>query len=132
MDDQHLVKPSMRFLRRNIYPLLFCAVLTFAGVLVVRQFLANLSAHVERREDFIVLHQRGHAKPAEHLYQVLIQTFPKLSDAALWDDAHRTATLVDTKAPQPESLIWKYHVSVRNELARRTDLRVARAVKQPE
>lgn len=122
----------MRFLRRNIYPLLFCAVLLLSSVLVVRQFLSNLSAHVERREDFIALHQRGHAKPAEHLYQVLIQTFPKLSDSELWQDADRTATLVDAKKPQLENLIWKYHVSVNKELARRTELRVARALKQSE
>ena len=103
----------MRFIRRNIYPLLFCAVLLLSSLLVVRQYLTNLSAHTERREDFIALHQMGHAKLAEHLYQVLIQTFPKLSDSALWQDADRTAMLVDTKTPQLESLIWKYHVSVK-------------------
>lgn len=122
----------MRFLRRYAGLLLFCAVLVLSSVMVVWQFLANLSAHVERREDFIVLHQRGHAKLAEHLYQVLIQTFPRLSDSALWEDAHRTGTLVDAKTPQPESLIWKYHVSVRNELARRTERRLARLVQPPE
>jgi hypothetical protein len=122
----------MRFLRRYACLLLFCAVVVLSSVLVVWQFMANLSAHVERREDFIVLQQRGHTKLAEHLYQVLIQTFPKLTDNALWEDAHRTATIVDAKTPQPESLIWKYHVSVRNELARRTELRVARALKHPQ
>ena len=122
----------MRFIRRNIYPLLFCAVLLLSSLLVVRQYLTNLSAHTERREDFIALHQMGQAKLAEHLYQVLIQTFPKLSDSALWQDVDRTAMIVDTKTPQLESLIWKYHVSVKNELARRTHARVARVVKQSE
>ena len=122
----------MRFVRRNIYPLLFCAVLVLSSILVVRQYLTNLSAHTERREDFIALHQMGHAKLAEHLYQVLIQTFPRLSDSALWQDADRTAMLVDPRTPQLESLIWKYHVSVKNELARRTQARVARVLKQSE
>jgi len=125
-------KSGMRFLRRNIYPLLFCAVLLLSSLLVVRQYLINLSAHTERREDFIALNQMGHAKLAEHLYQVLIQTFPKLSDAALWQDADRMAMLVDAKTPQLESLIWKYQVSVKNELARRTQARVARVLKQSE
>jgi len=122
----------MRFVRRNIYPLLFCAVLMLSSVLVVRQYLTNLSAHTERREDFIALYQSGHAKLAEHLYQVLIYTFPKLSDAALWQDADRMAMLVDSKTPQHESLIWKYHISVNKELARRTQARVARVLKQSE
>jgi hypothetical protein len=122
----------MRFFRRYTCLLLFCAVLVLGSVLVVWQFLANLHIHVERREDFILLHQRGHAKLAEHLYQVLIQNFPKLSDSALWEDTHRTSMLIDLKAPQPESLIWKYHFTVRNELARRTELRLARVLKQSE
>jgi hypothetical protein len=122
----------MRFLRRNIHVLLFCAVLVLSSVLVIRQFMANLSAHVERREDFIALYQRGHAKMAEHLFEVLIRTFPKLSDSALWEDAHRTAMLIDVKTPQPNSLIWKYHFTVRNELARRTEWRLARVLKETE
>src|SRR5688572_24363151 len=122
----------MRFLRRNIYPLLFCAVLLLSSVLVVRQYLTNLSAHTELREDFIALHQAGHAKLAEHVYQVLILTFPKLSDSALWEDAQRTGMLIDTKTPEPQSLIWKYHFTVRNELTRRTERRVVRLVQQSE
>jgi hypothetical protein len=120
----------MRFLRRNIYLLLFCAVLFLSSVLVVHQHISNLSAHTERREDFIALHQMGHAKPAEHLYQVLIQTFPRLSDSALWQDVDRTTMLVDAKTPQPESLVWKYHISVKNELARRTQHRITRVLEQ--
>jgi hypothetical protein len=120
----------MRFVRRNIYLLLFCAVLFLSSILVVHQYVSNLSAHTERREDFIALHEMGHAKPAEHLYQVLIQTFPKLSDSALWQDVDRTAMLVDAKTPQPESLVWKYHVSLKNELARRTQQRIRRVVER--
>ena len=122
----------MRFLRRNIYPLLFCAVLALSSVLVVQQYLRNLSAHTERREDFIALTQAGHTKLAEHLYQVLIQTFPKLSDSALWEDAQRTGGIIDQKTPQPQSLIWKYHFTVRNELAWRTKRRLARLAPSSE
>lgn len=122
----------MRFFRRNIYPLLFCAVLVLSSILVVRQYLTNLSAHTERREDFIALQQMGHAKLAEHLYQVLIQTFPKLSDSELWEDAYRTGIVIDLKTPQPQNPVWKYHFSVRNELELRTKRRVARLVPPSE
>lgn len=128
----NLIKARMRFVHRNVYLLLFCAVLVLSSILVIRQFMTNVSAHVERREDFIVLYERGHVKIAEHLYQVLIKNFPKLSDSALWNDAHRTAMLVDAKAPQPNSLIWKYHFTVRNELARRTEWRLARVLKETQ
>jgi hypothetical protein len=122
----------MRFFRRNIYPLLFCAVLVLSSVLLVRQYLTNLSAHTERREDFIALHEMGQARLAEHLYQVLIKTFPKLSDSELWEDAYRTGMLIDLKSPQPQSLVWKYHFTVKNELARRTHRRIARLVPPSE
>ena len=115
----------MRFFRRNIYPLLFCAVLVLSSVLVVRQYLTNLSAHTERREDFIALQQMGHAKLAEQFYQVLIQTFPKLSDSELWEDAYRTGIVIDLKTPQPQNPVWKYHFSVRKELELRTQRRYA-------
>ena len=122
----------MRFFRRNIYPLLFCAVLVLSSILVVRQYLTNLSAHTERRENFIALQQMGHAKLAEHFYQVLIQTFPKLSDRELWEDAYRTGIVIDVKTPQPQNPVWKYHFSVRKELELRTQRRVARLVPPSE
>ena len=122
----------MRFLRRHAHVFLILAVLVLSSVLVIHQFLANQSAHVEAREDFIVLHQRGHLKIAEHRYQLMIQSLPKLSENELWEDYQRTAMLVDIKTPQMDNLIWKYHVSVKNELDRRIERRVERAIEQAQ
>jgi hypothetical protein len=82
------------------------------------------------REDFVVLYQRGYVKPSERLYQLLIQSLPDLSEKSLLDDFQRTAMLVDTNKPQPDSLIWKYHVSLRNELNHRADKRVAQLLEK--
>ena len=117
----------MQFLRRNQYLLLALAVLIFAAVLVVRQFLANQSAHVQRLEDFLLLHDRGEMKLCEHRYQLLVQELPELNDRALVQDLQRTAMVVDAKTPQLDNLVWKYHVSVRNELKRRSEKRLEAA-----
>ena len=117
----------MRFLRRNKYPLVFVAVLAFASVMVVSQFLSNQSAHVELREDFILLMERGEGQPATRLYQLLIQELPALSEKALVDDLQRTNLLLANKTPSKEDLLWKYQVSVNNELNKRSDKRIARA-----
>jgi hypothetical protein len=122
----------MRFLRRHRFVLSFLAVLAVCSGLVVRQFLANQSAHVERREDFILLQQKGHAQPAQRLYQLLVQELPDLPDAILWDDLQRTLMLVDPKTQQPDNLIWKYHWAVKQYLDRRAEQRVARALKRME
>lgn len=122
----------MQFLRRNQYFLLTLAVLLFVSVMAVRQFVANQSAHVQRLENFILLHERGEAKLCERLYQRIIQELPALSDKALVDDWQRTVLLVDPKTPQLENLLWKYHVSVNNELRRRADKRLQAVLKQAE
>ena len=119
----------MQFIRRNQYFLLTLAVLGLASVLAVRQFLVNESAHVRRLEDFILLHERGEAKLCERLYQRIVQELPVLSDQALVGDWQRTVQLVNPKTPQLDNLLWKYHVSVNNELRRRADKRL-RAVLQ--
>jgi len=116
----------MRFLRQNQYVLLFLAVLIFSSVMVIRQFVANQSAHSERREDFIVLHERGEAKACAWLYQRLIQELPGLSDRSLVEDVSRASLVIDPKKPDPENLIWKYFVSAKKELQRRADRRVDR------
>jgi hypothetical protein len=120
----------MRFLRRNRYTLGFLAVLAICSMLVQWQLQRNESAHVRMREDFVVLYQRGYVKPSERLYQLLIQSLPDLSEKSLLDDFQRTAMLVDTNKPQPDSLIWKYHVSLRNELNHRADKRVAQLLEK--
>jgi hypothetical protein len=122
----------MSFLRRNQYLLLFVAVLTFSCVMVVRQYLINQSAHVQMLEDFLMLCEREEVKPSEKLYQLLIQQLPELNDKSLVDHLARTGMLVDPKTPNPASLVWKYHVSVKNELARRSNQRLARALKRAE
>jgi hypothetical protein len=118
----------MRFLRQNQYILLFIVVLIFSSVMVVNQFLANESAHSKRREDFIVLQERGDTRTTAWLYQRLIQELPGLNERSLVEDLARTSLLVDPKKPDFENLVWKYHVSVKKELQRRADKRIDRVV----
>jgi hypothetical protein len=122
----------MRVLRRYGHILLFFAVVLLACVMVLHQFLANENSHVQQREDFIALHERGDTKLAGHHYQLLIRALPKLTDDALWRDVQRTAMIVDTKVSQPESFVWKYHVSVNNELRQRTTKRIERMLESAE
>jgi len=63
-------------------------------------------------------------------YELLVQELPDLSDKALVEDLQRTAMVIDPKSPQPESLLWKYHVGVRNELRKRSERRLRRALQQ--
>jgi hypothetical protein len=116
----------MRFIIRNQYLLLTLAVSILALLLVQRQFAEQKRAHVERREDFLVLHERGQSKPTEHLYQLLIQDLPHMNLSSLVDDLERTAFVLQ-KATNPEDLVSKYHISVRNELNRRADKRLPQA-----
>ncbi|PYJ07796.1 MAG: hypothetical protein DME25_02925 [Verrucomicrobia bacterium] len=122
----------MRFLRQNQYVLCFLGVLVFSCVMVLRQFMANQSAHIQRREDFILLQERAERKACERFYQVLIQELPDLSDRELVEDWQRTSLLLNPKTPNTESLLWKYHISVKNELQGRADRRVERALSQAE
>ncbi len=119
----------MHFLRLNRFALLTVAILVFSSVMVVRQFLANQSAHTQQVEDFLFLHERGEKPTCQHLYQVLVQQLPRNSDRALVQDLQRTGMFVDRKTPQLENLIWKYHVSVNNELKRRAERRLATTLK---
>jgi hypothetical protein len=122
----------MRFLQRNQFVLCFLAVLTLSSVMVVKQYLAQQSAHVEMREDFLVLHDRGETRACERLYQRLIQQLPALNDRSLTDDLQRTMMLVDPKSPDLDNLVWKYYVSVKNELQKRSAQRVARLLEHPD
>ena len=122
----------MQFLRRHKYLLCFLGVLVFSSVLVVRQFLANQSAHVELREDFLLLHERGEAKACDALYQQLIQTLRGMDDKSLVDDMQRTGLLIDPKTPDKENLVWKYHISVKKELQGRSEKRLARVLGRSE
>ncbi len=120
----------MQFFRRHQYLLMFLAVLVLSCVLVLKQFTANQNAHFELREDFILLHQRGEAKASEQLYQELIERLPKVDEKGLLDDLQRTSQLVDSKSPDINNFLWKYHVSVKKELERRSEQRLSHALKR--
>jgi len=120
----------MRFVKRHRYVLGFLAVLLLCSVMVQWQVLRNQSRRVQMREDFIMLQQRGHTKPAERFYQLLVQSLPEQQDKCLLEDFQRTAMLVDTNKAQLDNLIWKYHISVRNEIKQRTEKRVAKLLKE--
>jgi hypothetical protein len=116
----------MRFLIRNQYLLLTLAVFMLGLILAQRQFAQQEVGHIERREDFLALHERGQKKDSEHLYQVLIQELPHLTLRNLADDLQRTAWVMGEKKLNPEDLVSKYHVSIRNELNRRAEQRLPR------
>lgn len=122
----------MSFLRRNRFQLLFIAVLILASVMVLRQFMANQSAHFERREDFILLQEMEKQQPAERMYQILIQELPHLNEAALVSDLERMGLIVQSSGTNHEDLIWKYYVSVKNELRKRSEQRLASALKEAQ
>jgi len=123
----------MQFLRRNRWFLLTLAVLFLSSILVVNQYLSNQSAHTRQVEDFLLLHEMDEKAPFEHLYQVLVQQLPHISDHLLVQDLQRTAMALDTSKDaneQMDDLIWKYHVSVNNELKRRSRIRVQTLLKE--
>lgn len=122
----------MRFARRNRSALIVVAVLLVANVLVLRQYQLNASAHRELREDLILLSETGHSKEAARTYEKLIPRLRQLSDQALLDELTRTAALVDEKTPQTDSLVWKYHLAVKRYLEKRSEQRLARAMKRAE
>jgi len=127
----------MRFLRRHQYLLCFLAALVFACVMVLRQFIANQSAHVQLREDFILLHEQAEQKACSRLYSTLIEQLPRLSDGSLVEDLERTSiyVFVDPKIQDQEkqdNLVWKYYVSVKKELQNRADQRSKRAIERVE
>jgi hypothetical protein len=122
----------MRFLRQYQYVLCFLGVVVFSLVMVFREFMADQSAHVERREDFLLLQERGQQDAAERFYERLIQELPQLSDRNLANDLQRTALFLGPKTNEIENLVWKFHVSVRNELRHRAEHRLARKLQDAQ
>jgi hypothetical protein len=114
----------MQFVQRNRYFLLTVAVLFLAALLAVRQQMINSSSHAREVEDFLLLHDRNEIKACEHIYQVLIQQLPRLPERDLVLDLERTAMVVDPKTPQLQNLVWKYYVSLNNELRHRSEKRL--------
>ena len=119
----------MRFLRRNRYFLIFSVLLLFCGVMVLQQIEANQSAHTDLREAFILLQTKSYKDEAQRLFQRLLADLEGLPNKALTEDFQRTLTLVDPTKQDPENLIWKYHWTVSNELEKRSESILARALK---
>jgi len=122
----------MRFFRGNRFALIFFVLLVFCGAMVVRQFTANQSKHVELRENFILLHKEGYKPQAERLFKRLMRELQTLPNKALMDDYQRTLMLVDPATQQQTNLIWRYHWTVSNELEKRSESTLRRALKMAQ
>ena len=122
----------MRFFRGNRFALIFFVLLIFCSAMVVRQFMVNQSRHVELREYFILLHSKGYKPQAERLFKRLLRELEGLPNKALMDDYQRTLMLVDPATQQPDNLIWRYHWTVSNELDKRSESTLLRALKMAE
>ena len=117
----------MRFWHQYRFLLLFLTLLVFCSVMVIHQFNARQTKHVELREAFILLNTRGYTNEAQRLYQKLLMGIPKLSKKELLDDFQRTLLLIDPYAQQTNNMIWKYHWTVSNELDRQDESTLKRA-----
>ena len=118
----------MLFLRRYRELLLFVALLTCCGMLVVHQSLQNESRHVEMREAFILLHTRGYHEEADRLYRRLLEDLTNLTDRELMDDFQRTLTLVNPYEDDSDNPVWNYHWTVSNKLEKRAASALRRAL----
>ena len=104
------------------------AVLVMASVLTIKRLNTAPSRHVELREAFVLLHTRGYTNQAQRLYEHLLRDLQNISNRELMDDFQRTLLVVDPAAHQPDNLIWKYHWTVSNELERRSESTLRRAL----
>jgi hypothetical protein len=125
-------KPSMRFFRGNRFALIFFVLLIFSSAMVVRQFMVNQSRHVELRESFILLYSKGYRQQAERLFKRLMRELETVPNKALMDDYQRTLMLVDPAKQDQDNFIWKYHWTVSNELEKRSEGTLQRALKMAE
>jgi hypothetical protein len=127
----------MSFVRQHRWLLLGLGLLAATSVPLIEQVRSRQSWHVELREAFILLHTKGYTNEAGRLYQRLLQDIATLSDRALIDDFQRTLLVVDPGGQHPDNLLWKYHWTASNELERRSEstlmraLRLADEIKQP-
>src|SRR5687767_9273846 len=119
----------MTFFRQYRYLLLAMALLVICSVVVIEYLNAGQSRHMEVREAFILLHTRGYTNQAARLYHHLLNEMHTLSNKQLIDDFQRTLLVVDPGANRPDNLIWKYHWTVSNELERRSESSLVRALK---
>jgi hypothetical protein len=119
----------MRFLRRYRYFLTFSVLLFGCSLMVVRQFILNQSRHVELREAFILLHARGYTNETQRLFQKLLAELEGLPNGLVMQDYQRTLTLVDPAKPDQPNLVWRYHWTVSNELEKRSEHTLVKALK---
>ena len=122
----------MRFFRGHRFALIFFVLLIFCSAMVVRQFMVNQSRHVDLRESFILLYSKGYREKAERLYKRLLRELDVLPNKALMDDYQRTLMLVDPATQQEDNFIWRYHWTVSNELEKRSESTLQRALKMAE
>ena len=122
----------MTFLRQYRYVLVAMALLVLCSIALIEYLHAGQSRHVEIREAFILLHTRGYTNQADRLYTHLVYNLHKMSNKQLSDDFQRTLLLVDPSIKRPDNLIWKYHWTVSNELERRAESSLVRALKMAE
>jgi len=94
--------------------------------------MVNQSAHAELREAFVILHSRGYTNQAHRVYNRLLRGLQEMSNKDLREDFQRTLTLIDPSVDQPQNPVWKYHWTVSNELERRSESSLARALKLAE
>ena len=118
----------MIFVRKYRELLLFVALLTCCGMLVVRQSMVNQSRHVELREALILLHTRGYHEEANRVYLRLLDDLTGLSDREMMDDFQRTLTLVNPYEDESENPVWNYHWTVSNKLEKRAESTLKRAL----
>ena len=123
---------TVTFFRQYRYLLLAMALLVVCSVAVIQHLNAGQSRHMEVREAFILLHTRGYTNESSRLYNHLLNQVHALSNKQLMDDFQRTLLVVDPGANRPDNLIWKYHWTVSNELERRAESSLVRALKLAE
>jgi hypothetical protein len=123
---------QMHLLRQSRFLLIFLGLVLFCSVMVVRQYRSNQAKHVELREAFILLYTKNYQKESRRLYDRLINEVEKLSNRALLDDFQRTLMLVDPATQQPDNLLWRYHWTISNELEKRSESTLLRALKLAE
>jgi len=119
----------MYFWHRYRYVWVFLLMLVFCSIMVLRQFRLNEDRRIEVREAFILLHSRGYTNEAQRLFNRLLESVSSLSDRQLVDDMQRTMILVDPSIPNESNLIWKYHWTVSNEMEKRSESSLLRALK---
>jgi hypothetical protein len=122
----------MRFVRRYKFVLLFLIVLVFCNGMVLFQMAQNQSKHVELREAFVLLQSKGYDQQAQRLYDRLLRDLESDSNHTLYADFQRTLQLVDPSGSHPENLLWRYHWTLSNELEKRSESTLARALKISE